>query len=452
MKRLSMCILFLGLATTSCTIPDPLSGPCGNDYWRLGDVECQCVTPDKEYSEDSVSYEEPALDYLEHCWKKDTLYSQKLAPGDTEIYVCIHRKCAIKQCDDGYVSDQGKRKCIAMEDRCDMNKELYDATKNTCKCDVSKHFEGKAGSCTCETNYVLINGVCEAKQTCREDQVYVEADNTCACPTDYEEQDGRKCVHTGICTGANQVYDPDKDVCVCAEGTLRFGDACIAKDECTGSSRRMISQSDPGACTCFTEYTYIIDDCYKAGETLTFGRYPQDEDSDTPSPLKWRILEINDGAALLISEYVLEQYRYHDTREDITWEKSNVRSYLNGLSAAFNKNGIDHYGKGFIDKAFTAEERRWIKQVTNKNPAAPEEWNSTPGGNDTEDKVFLLSRDEALKYFSTNKSRIASPTAYAIHPPEGSGHNNLHTCQVKCSDDKTCSGSGCNMDGSNVQV
>ena len=411
-----ICVVFV---TMSCTIPDPLSGPCGNDSFRLGDVECQCVTPDKEYSEDSASYEDPEFDYLDHCWDGKTSYSKKLDPGDTEIYVCIHRKCAIKPCEGGYVSDEDKRKCVAKAD-CPDPKEVYDQDRNACQCDASKHFTGQAGSCVCETGYVLIDGVCEEKQTCRADQVYVEADNTCAC------------------LGANQVYDPDKDTCVCEEGTLWFGDACIASKDCTSSPKRMISQSDAGTCTCFDRYTYIIDDCYKVGETLTFGRYPQDEDSDVPSPLVWQILDIKEDSALLISKYVLEQYTYHDKQEDITWEESNVRSYLNGLGAAFNKNGIDHYGKGFIDKAFTAEERKWIKQVTNKNPDAPEGWNSTPGGNDTEDKVFLLSHDEALKYFATNKLRIASPTAYAIHPPTSSGRKNLYTCQITCSNENSC--------------
>ena len=559
MKRLSVCILVLGLATASCDY-SVYNGDCFNHAF-LGEDDCQCVTPDNKYSQFSESALKPDLDYLHFC--ADSTKSYAMIPNSSEIYVCTSYRCATKPCGANEIPNADKRSCScdgarhfvgeagnctcktgyvliggaceakqtcqanqdyveadntcecetgyvevsgqcaesqadacdtakelydattntckcdgarhfigdagsctcetgyvevsgacekSLEDTCDLIKEWYDATTNTCKCDTSKHFEGDAGSCTCETGYVLIDGACEEKQTCRDDQVYIEADNTCTCPTDYEEQDGRKCVHTGICTGANQVYDPDKDVCVCAEGTLRFGDACIAKDECTGSSRRMISQSDPGACTCFTEYTYIIDDCYKAGETLTFGRYPQDEDSDTPSPLKWRILEINDGAALLISEYVLEQYRYHDTREAITWEKSNVRSYLNGLSAAFNQNGIDYDGKGFIDNAFTAEERKWIKQVTNKNPDAPEGWGSASGGNDTEDKVFLLSHDEVLKYFPTNKSCIGSPTAYAIRPPEGSGRNNLYTCQVTCSGDDSCPISGCNQNGTNVYM
>ena len=227
----------------------------------------------------------------------------------------------------------------------------------------------------------------------------------------------------------------------CGNDALRFGDACIAEAECTGSSKRVLS-SDDRICTCFTGYTYIYDDCYQAGETLIFGRYPQDEDSDTPLPLKWRILEVNDDSALLISEYILEQSPYHDQQEDITWEWSNVRSYLNGFDGSHNKNGIDHTGKGFIDRAFTADDRKRIKTVTNKNPDAPADWNSTPGGNDTEDKVFLLSYDEVFKFFPTNKSRIASPTAYALHPPTSSGRNNLYTCPITCSADNSC---GCSM-------
>ena len=145
---------------------------------------------------------------------------------------------------------------------------------------------------------------------------------------------------------------------------------------------------------------------------------------------------------LLISEYILEQSPYHDQQEDITWEWSNVRSYLNGFDGSHNKNGIDHTGQGFIDRAFTADDRKRIKTVTNKNPDAPADWNSTPGGNDTEDKVFLLSYDEVFKFFPTNKSRIASPTAYALHPPTSSGRNNLYTCPITCSADNSC---GCSM-------
>ena len=39
----------------------------------------------------------------------------------------------------------------------------------------------------------------------------------------------------------------------------------------------------------------------------------------------------------------------------------------------------------------------------------------TKGGNNTEDKVFLLSINEAVRYFSSNKARQTSPTLYAFN-------------------------------------
>ena len=225
------------------------------------------------------------------------------------------------------------------------------------------------------------------------------------------------------------------------------GHACEATEYC------MEGTCKPDSCP--TGFKLVDGSCVRqfvVGEEIEFGRYPQDENSNTPSPITWQVLEVTADSALLISKYVLEQSQYHDKSEGITWEQSNVRSYLNGFDGTHNKNGIDHTGKGFIDIAFTPAERKRIKKVTNKNPDAPESWNSTPGGNDTEDSVFLLSHDEALKYFPKDKSRIASPTAYVIHPPEESGRISLYTCRVTCSEDESCSESDCNLDGTNVQM
>ena len=273
--------------------------------------------------------------------------------------------------------------------------ETYDAVSNACTCDAAAYWEGEAGSCVCKSGYVLIKNTCEEKQACRQDQVYVDASNTCVCPDGHEEQSG-----------------------VCVKKTV----------SCTDADGR----------------TYFMGDCYKPGDTLTFGSYPQDEDSDSLSPITWLILEINDDAVLLLSQYVLEQYTYHDQKENITWENSNIRSYLNGLGSAYNKNSIDHENKGFIDLAFTTYERERIKKVTNKNPNS--HWNNNIlGGNDTEDWVFLLSYDEVYKYFPTQKSRIASPTPYVIS-------SNVYTCEVACSSDDSCSGNNCTYGGAAIQV
>ena len=430
MWQRSLLFACLGLGTMSCTLPDPIRGHCGDDDLHLGDVECQCVTPDNEDSEGSVSYKDPELDYLDHCWEEKTSFSKKLNPGDTEIYVCIDRKCAIKPCEDGKVPDKAKRKCVEKVD-CSDPKEVYDQEENACQCDATKHFTGKAGSCVCETGYVYRNGACEIKPTCGAHAIYDEEANVCRCEAGFEKS-GNQCV-ASACDGENEIRDND-GACVCDKGYLRFFDHCIREDEC--QSPRV--NNHDGTCTCFGRYTYMYGDCFTVGDSMTLGRYPQNENSSVPSPLTWLILEINDDSALLLSEYVLEQYTYHDQQEDITWEKSNIRSYLNGFDGSHNKNGIDHTGKGFIDIAFTPAERKQIKTVTNTNPDAPSDWNSTPGGNDTEDRVFLLSRDEALKYFSNNESRKARPTAYALHPPTSSGRKNLYTCQITCSNENSC--------------
>ena len=433
MRHVYLWFVCVGFVTVSCTLEDPLSGHCGNDR-DLGTDECQCVTSDTEYSSYSGSYERGAsYDNLNHCKIKTNVYAQNLDPGDTDIYVCLSYQCATKRCPKGTVPDDDKRKCIAKVD-CPDPKEVYDRDRNACQCDATKHFTGQAGQCTCQKGYV-----------------YDASTSSCRCPEGFEEaKEGNQCV-ASACDGENEIRG-DNGTCVCAKGYLRFFDRCIREDECKDKDKRV--NNGDGTCTCFTLFTYMYGDCFTVGDTVTFGRYPQNENSLVPSPLTWKILELNDDSALLLSEYVLEQYAYHDQKEDITWEESNIRSYLNGFDGTHNKNGIDHTSKGFIDIAFTPAERRQIKTVTNTNPDASSDWNSTPGGNDTEDSVFLLSRDEALKYFSTNKLRMARPTAYALHPPTSSGRNNLYTCQSTCSNENSCAckeGTWSN-NASNVQV
>ena len=341
MRHVYLWFVCVGFVTVSCTLEDPLSGHCGNDR-DLGTDECQCVTSDTEYSSYSGSYERGAsYDNLNHCKIKTNVYAQNLDPGDTDIYVCLSYQCATKRCPKGTVPDDDKRKCIATVD-CPDPKEVYDRDRNACQCDATKHFTGQAGSCVCETGYVYLNGACEIKPTCGAHAIYDEEANVCRCEAGFEKS-GNQCV-ASACDGENEIRDND-GACVCDKGYLRFFDHCIREDEC--QSPRV--NNHDGTCTCFGRYTYMYGDCFTVGDSMTLGRYPQNENSLVPSPLTWKILELNDDSALLLSEYVLEQYTYHDQQEDITWEKSNIRSYLNGFDGSHNKNGIDHTGKGFID-------------------------------------------------------------------------------------------------------
>ena len=57
-------------------------------------------------------------------------------------------------------------------------------------------------------------------------------------------------------------------------------------------------------------------------------------------------------------------------------------------------------------------EKSLIQTVTIENSDNP--LYGTPGGNNTEDKVFCLSLEEVQIYFKDTKDRMTAPTVYAI--------------------------------------
>ena len=77
-------------------------------------------------------------------------------------------------------------------------------------------------------------------------------------------------------------------------------------------------------------------------------------------------------------------------------EKSTMRSWLNGYSAEQNtggSSGIDYTSDNFIGAAFSEKEQGAIADTTVVNDDNPT--HGTEGGNDTTDKIFLLSIAEA---------------------------------------------------------
>ena len=134
---------------------------------------------------------------------------------------------------------------------------------------------------------------------------------------------------------------------------------------------------------------------YKIGETIEFGNYPQDKDG-TEKPIEWIVMKKEGNQVLLLSKYVLDAKSYNEEWEDVTWETSDIRQWLNNefYTAAFNKS-----------------EKAKIQTSLIKNEDNSE--HGTSGGNDTEDKVFLLSEKEAETLFSNDDERIAKATEYA---------------------------------------
>lgn len=146
------------------------------------------------------------------------------------------------------------------------------------------------------------------------------------------------------------------------------------------------------------------------GESVTFGSYEQDNDGGNGSaPIEWVVLDHQDGRTLLLSRYGLDSMWYNTDSVEVTWEESSLRRWLN---------------TDFYNTAFDDTEKNLIVQVTNENPDGTTFWESvgrtvesSNGGNNTQDNVFLLSLYEAQEYLGltadANPDCICTTTAYA---------------------------------------
>jgi len=119
---------------------------------------------------------------------------------------------------------------------------------------------------------------------------------------------------------------------------------------------------------------FMLASCYGADDSKKF-------DVIKFGDHNWLVLDSQDGKALILSEKVIERRAYRDPITSITWSECDIRKYLN---------------TEFLE-SFSIEDRERIldtKVVTNNNP-----WYNTDGGEDTTDKIFLLSLEEVVKYF-----------------------------------------------------
>ena len=125
------------------------------------------------------------------------------------------------------------------------------------------------------------------------------------------------------------------------------------------------------------------------GDAIEFGKY---QDAD----IEWQVLDKKDGKLLIISKEVLGFQQYNSSFSNVTWEGSSLRTWLND---------------DFYNAAFSASEKQSIQETHVINNHNPDE--GTDGGQDTYDKVFLLSIDEAKTYFNSDDARYCYMTPYA---------------------------------------
>lgn len=162
----------------------------------------------------------------------------------------------------------------------------------------------------------------------------------------------------------------------------------------TFKSLRMFKDSKSQASTLLKDHPEVA----QIGDIITFGNYEQDnKTANGKEQIEWKVLEKDqNGKMLLVSRYALDCRHYHSKIEQVTWETSDIRSWLNN----------DFYGT-----AFTKSERAKIKTTTLENRDNADY--NTDGGNDTKDKVFLLSIDEAKAYLPSTIERVCIATKYA---------------------------------------
>ena len=137
-------------------------------------------------------------------------------------------------------------------------------------------------------------------------------------------------------------------------------------------------------------------------DCIYFGNYYQ-SNSSTKEPIKWRVLSVNGNDAFLLADQNLDTKPYNEEYMDVTWATCTIRTWLNDT---------------FLNTAFTSAEQAAIKNTSVVNENNPY-WN-TEGGENTTDKVYLLSIAEASNTaygfngeFGTNsETRVATNTAY----------------------------------------
>jgi hypothetical protein len=107
----------------------------------------------------------------------------------------------------------------------------------------------------------------------------------------------------------------------------------------------------------------------QVGDVIQFGGYD------------WRVLDVQGGKALIITDKVIDFRPYHNENTDITWADCDLREWLN---------------ERFCD-SLSAADRAMISQSRSANKN--NQCYGTDGGVDTTDRVFLLSLEEVVRFF-----------------------------------------------------
>ena len=110
------------------------------------------------------------------------------------------------------------------------------------------------------------------------------------------------------------------------------------------------------------------------GAEIYYGSY-MNHKNGKKEPIKWRILDREEGKILVISTNILDAVKYNKEYKDVTWDDSSLKMWLNNE---------------FLTNAFSESEK-----------------------NNIDHSIFILNKNEINKYFN-GIDKSASATQYAI--------------------------------------
>lgn len=147
------------------------------------------------------------------------------------------------------------------------------------------------------------------------------------------------------------------------------------------------------------------------GDKVCIGNFDTLPGNEKIEPIFWRVIDKKDGKLLILSDQLLDNYAFNNNQAEektTSWETSSLRAFLNG---------------DFYTMCFTEDEQKLIQEthLTNEacNEFLHEYWGNLHNvtingweykyslinnqnqkdGNETDDKIFVLSVNELTKYF-----------------------------------------------------
>lgn len=166
----------------------------------------------------------------------------------------------------------------------------------------------------------------------------------------------------------------------------------------------------------------------EVGDLVCMGQFLQDEYRESLSPIRWRVIDKQDGSLLLLCDKLLDSFAYNtnpaqEVLTDVTWENSTIRAFLN-----------DESEDGFLSM-FTKDERARMLTTHLENKAANAELTAQWGAfedegekkysdlatqdreddPDTDDRMFLLSYQEVLRYFGEPTEDYVGDSGYPFN-------------------------------------